>query len=106
MSALSRLIERRNVDLPHPDGPMSAVTARDGIVIVTSKSACLGPYQKLNSRAVIVPVCGGDWELETRDWGLRTGGWGTAARRAPRVSAESLVPSPDVPAVSVIQTSR
>ncbi len=23
-----RLIERRNVDLPHPDGPMRAVTVR------------------------------------------------------------------------------
>ena len=28
MSAFSRLIDRRNVDLPQPDGPMSAVTAR------------------------------------------------------------------------------
>ena len=62
MSAFSRLIDRRNVDLPQPDGPMSAVTARDGIVRSTSWSACLEPYQNENFRAAIVPGC---WESGT-----------------------------------------
>ena len=34
---------RRNVDLPQPDGPMSAVTDRGSIVIVTSATARTGP---------------------------------------------------------------
>ena len=34
-----RLSVRRNVDLPHPDGPMSAVTSFDRIVSVIPSSA-------------------------------------------------------------------
>ena len=34
ISSFIRLIERRKVDLPQPDGPMSAVTARGAIVEV------------------------------------------------------------------------
>jgi hypothetical protein len=41
-----RLSVRRNVDLPHPDGPMNAVTVRAGIVSVMSNRAWVGPYQK------------------------------------------------------------
>src|SRR5215203_804606 len=62
MSAFRRLMERRNVDLPHPDGPMSAVTARAGIVRLTSWSACLEPYQNENWFAWMVPGC---WEPGT-----------------------------------------
>src|SRR5690242_4627689 len=40
-----RLSERRKVDLPHPDGPISATTDRSGTVSEMSQSACLGPYQ-------------------------------------------------------------
>ena len=47
MRSLSRLIERKNVVFPHPDGPISAVTARRGIGSVMSKSAWVAPYQKL-----------------------------------------------------------
>ena len=57
MSAFIRLIERRNVDLPHPDGPMNAVTERAGIVRFTSNSACFSPYQNEKSLATIVPGC-------------------------------------------------
>ncbi len=35
-----RLIVRRSVDFPHPDGPMIAVTALTGIAMLTSFSAC------------------------------------------------------------------
>ena len=38
-----RLRQRRNVDLPHPDGPMKAVTERSGMSIVTCFSACFWP---------------------------------------------------------------
>ena len=34
-----RLIERRKVDLPQPDGPINAVTFCDRIVIETSSTA-------------------------------------------------------------------
>ena len=42
-----RLTERRNVVLPHPEGPIRAVIALRGIVQLISCSACVGPYQKL-----------------------------------------------------------
>src|SRR5206468_552398 len=40
-----RLSSRKNVDLPQPDGPMSAVTERSGISTEMSHRACLSPYQ-------------------------------------------------------------
>ncbi len=40
-----RLSERRNVDLPQPDGPISATTDRSGMVSEMSQSACFVPYQ-------------------------------------------------------------
>ena len=41
--SFSRFTERRNVDLPHPEGPIRAVTLPRGMVIETSKSAWAGP---------------------------------------------------------------
>ncbi len=38
-----RLMQRSKVDLPQPDGPMKAVTARSGISRSTSYIACLSP---------------------------------------------------------------
>ena len=38
-----RLMQRRNVDLPQPDGPMKAITARSGMSTITSFSACFSP---------------------------------------------------------------
>ena len=35
MVSFIRLMQRRNVDLPQPDGPMKAVTARSGMSIET-----------------------------------------------------------------------
>ncbi len=40
-----RLSIRKKVDLPQPDGPISAVTVRSGMLSVTESSACLAPYQ-------------------------------------------------------------
>ena len=56
ISSFRRLIERRNVLLPHPEGPISAVTARRGMVNVRSKSACVAPYQKLYARTSMTGV--------------------------------------------------
>ena len=40
-----RLSERRNVDLPQPDGPISAMTEHSGMFSEMSNSACFLPYQ-------------------------------------------------------------
>ena len=47
ISSFNRFTERRNVLLPQPEGPISAVTARRGIATLTSNSAWVRPYQKL-----------------------------------------------------------
>ena len=36
MRSFIRFRQRNNVDFPHPDGPMNAVTCRSGISIATS----------------------------------------------------------------------
>ena len=41
--AFIRLIERRKVDFPQPDGPISAVTDFSGMSSETSNSACFSP---------------------------------------------------------------
>ena len=64
MSSLSRLMERRKVDFPHPDGPMSAVTSRGAMARLMSNSACVFPYQKLKPSTSMVPPC----------WGAATSG--------------------------------
>ncbi len=38
-----RLMQRRNVDLPQPDGPMKDITPRSGTFTETFFSACLSP---------------------------------------------------------------
>ena len=43
MTSCIRLSVRRKVDLPHPDGPMKAVTDRDSMVIETSSTALNEP---------------------------------------------------------------
>src|SRR6476469_6359002 len=45
MTSCMRLRLRRNVDLPQPDGPIMAVTCLGSIVMSTSASACVEPYQ-------------------------------------------------------------
>src|SRR5437867_3644797 len=55
-----RLKQRKRVDLPHPDGPMIAVTSRSGNVRLMFLRTCLGPYQKLNAFAsALSAVVGG-----------------------------------------------
>ena len=44
-----RFTERIRVDLPHPDGPISAVTLPLGTGISMLNRACLSPYQRLKS---------------------------------------------------------
>ncbi len=43
MVSFIRLMQRRKVDLPQPDGPIRAVTARAGMSRDTSNSACFWP---------------------------------------------------------------
>ncbi len=43
MSSFIRLSERRKVDLPQPDGPMSAVTCFPTMSIVTGPTAFFSP---------------------------------------------------------------
>jgi hypothetical protein len=43
MVSFIRLIERRKVDLPQPDGPIRAVTELSGTSSETSNKACLSP---------------------------------------------------------------
>ncbi len=43
MMSFMRLIERMKVDLPHPEGPISAVTLRGGISIEMSYSTWDAP---------------------------------------------------------------
>ena len=52
MVSFIRLMQRRKVDLPQPDGPMKAVTSLVAMSISTSNSACFGPYQRLTLRVV------------------------------------------------------
>ena len=42
---------RKNVDLPHPDGPISAVTVPDAKSKVTSFNACFDPNHAFTLRA-------------------------------------------------------
>ena len=48
-----RLRHRMNVDLPQPDGPMTAVTAFGAIVTPIPCSTCALPNQALRSRTTI-----------------------------------------------------
>src|SRR6185437_10961720 len=48
-----RLRQRRKVDLPHPDGPMIAVTVPSAILIDTSRMACILPNQASSDSVVI-----------------------------------------------------
>src|SRR5207244_5497774 len=43
-----RLMARRNVDLPQPDGPIIAVTCLGSMAMLTSARACAAPYQALS----------------------------------------------------------
>jgi hypothetical protein len=49
MRSLRRLTERSSVDLPQPEGPMSAVTLPRGTSMATEKSARAAPYQSEKS---------------------------------------------------------
>ena len=43
MTSCIRFSERRNVDLPQPDGPISAVTERGSMTMLTSSTARKSP---------------------------------------------------------------
>src|SRR5437899_10501328 len=47
-TSCKRLMARRNVDLPHPDGPIMAVTCLGSMLMLTSAMACVAPYQALS----------------------------------------------------------
>src|SRR4051812_25328574 len=69
-----RFRQRSSVDLPHPDGPMIAVTSFCGKESETSRTACVGPKYALSSCVFIAG--GADSKL---------GGGTTAARAAASV---------------------
>ena len=50
MNSCMRLSVRRNVDFPHPDGPISAVTVPAAKSNVTSFSTCLAPNHACTPR--------------------------------------------------------
>src|SRR5262245_26757159 len=52
MRSFMRFRQRRNVDLPQPEGPISASTERSLMSTEMSNRACLEPYQKLSARTV------------------------------------------------------
>src|ERR1700694_4824206 len=68
IKSLRRLIDRRNVDFPHPEGPINAVTARGGTAMLMFLSAFFFPYQNEKLRAAIVPTCR---EMSEADAGAR-----------------------------------
>ena len=49
MRSLSRLMQRRSVDLPQPEGPMKAVIWRSGISSEIAFRAIFLPYQRLRA---------------------------------------------------------
>src|SRR6476661_9419468 len=53
-----RLRQRSSVDLPHPDGPMIAVTSFDGKSRVTSRTACVAPKYAWRARVCIAGAVG------------------------------------------------
>src|SRR6185437_5924814 len=55
VSSCMRLSVRRKVDLPQPDGPMIAVTARGGMVRLTPLTARNAPYQTSRPSITIWP---------------------------------------------------
>ncbi len=96
ISSFNRFTERKNVLLPQPDGPISAVTARRGMATVTSNNAWVAPYQKLYARTSRMGVAAGAGRTVT-DPGRKPGDPGLA-------SGVSVVRVSDSPTV-VIRTS-
>ena len=43
MVSFIRFMQRKNVDLPQPEGPMNEVTAFSGMSMATSNRACFSP---------------------------------------------------------------
>src|SRR5437764_6784540 len=56
-SSCMRLRQRTKVDLPHPEGPIIAVTECGSTERLISKSACLRPYQASRCCTVKVISC-------------------------------------------------
>src|SRR5438105_15164347 len=63
-SSCMRFSVRMNVDLPHPDGRLSAVTCSGSMSRVMSSMAFVRPYQALtpsaSNRFTVVPSCTSD----------------------------------------------
>src|SRR6266581_8603575 len=56
-SSCMRLRQRTKVDLPHPEGPIIAVTVCGSTERLISKSACLRPYQASRCCTVKAILC-------------------------------------------------
>ncbi len=61
-----RLSVRRKVDLPHPDGPIIAVTRRSGTVSDTPRTACTFPNHALRFETVIRSRAGASIPVDFR----------------------------------------
>ncbi len=57
-SSCMRLSVRRKVDLPHPEGPISAVTTPASILMLTPSSTLREPNQQLTSTPSRTPPTG------------------------------------------------
>src|SRR4051794_11647667 len=75
--SLRRLTLRSRVDLPHPDGPIRAVTLPLGTSMLMSLSACLSPYQRLKS------VTDRTWVSDANSGWTAAAGGGTAGTDGP-----------------------
>src|SRR5437762_11436477 len=63
-----RLRQRRKVDLPHPDGPMTAVTERSRNCTLASRTACIEPKYALSAST---RTCGGSaWRATSAATGI------------------------------------
>src|SRR3546814_2089950 len=77
ITSFMRFRQRRKVDLPQPDGPISAVTSLRLMSRSTCLSACFSPYNTLTSRARILTGTAG-WVTAAAEYTARGGPVATA----------------------------
>src|SRR5215218_73222 len=90
MVSCIRFRQRSSVDLPHPDGPMIAVTSLCGKLSETSRTACVEPKYAFSARVSIAgaaasTLTGG---ISTRVSASVIGPAVTRAHRDPREDAD------------------
>src|SRR6059058_5757772 len=87
MWSFIRLRQRRKVDLPQPDGPMSAVTRRSPMSSETRSRASVPPYRTVRSRTTILEEVdsagASNEEAISMVWATDCRTYGSGLRRAP-----------------------